>query len=300
MTTLELACSCAADGRYAPHSAAMLHSVLAHSDEVHVRYLTGPGFPAEARRLITEMVEGSGGAISFYEIADEQVEGLPELDHVPRSLWYRIFLPDLLPECERALYLDLDVIVVDALGPLWATDLGDHYLGAVTNVFMTGHTGRGKMLGLSGDEVYFNSGVMLMNLAAWRRDGCTRMVHDYARRHADRLGWADQDAMNVLLGHRRLALHPRWNCMNSVLEFDSAVDVFGADAVSEARSDPGIRHFEGPSINKPWHYLCDHDMRELYLEHRRQTPWPDFRPEGVTAANVARRLLRRLRPARSR
>ncbi len=137
---------------------------------------------------------------------------------------------------------------------------------------------------------------MLMNLAAWRRDGCTNAIREYARSHADRLGWADQDAMNVLLGHRRVSLHPRWNCMNSVIEFPWAADVFGTRAVEEARRNPAIRHFEGPSINKPWHYLCDRSMRELYTEHRRQTPWPRFRPEGVTPGNVAKRLVRGVLP----
>jgi hypothetical protein len=35
-------------------------------------------------------------------------------------------------------------------------------------------------------------------------------------------------------------------------------------------------------------------MRELYRQHRRQTPWPRFRPEGITAGNVLRRLWRDL------
>ena len=294
--TLQLACSCAADGHYAPHSAAMIRSALVHAEAVHVHYLTGPGFPAESRELIAAMVEATGGAITFHEIEDERVAGLPTLEHAPASLWYRVFLPELVPSLDRVLYLDLDVIVLDALEPLWRIELGEHYLAAVTNVFMEGHGGRGAMLGLESDEVYFNSGVLLMHLAAWRRDDCTTAILDYAREHAGRLGWADQDTMNVLLGHRRLPLHPRWNCMNSVLEFPAAVDVFGREAVEEARRNPAIRHFEGPSINKPWHYLCDHSMRELYLEHRRQTPWPRVRPEGVTPANVARRLVRRVLP----
>jgi UDP-glucose/galactose:(glucosyl)LPS alpha-1,2-glucosyl/galactosyltransferase len=292
--TVHLACSCAADAEYAPHSAAMLHSVLSHTDSVHVHYLTGPRFPAAAREAIDAMVRSLGGAIAFHEVDDERVAGLPTLDHAPASLWYRIFLPEMLAGLERVLYLDLDVIALESLAPLWETELDDDYLAAVTNVFMREHMGRGAMLGLAGDEVYFNSGVMLMNLAAWRRDGCTARVRDYAREHAGRLGWADQDAMNVLLGHRRVALHPRWNCMNSVLDFPWAVDVFGAEAVEEARRRPAIRHFEGPSVNKPWHYLCERAMRELYFEHRRRTPWPELELEGRTPRNVLRRLRRGL------
>jgi len=279
--TLHLACSCDPEGNYAPHSAAMIRSALVNAEAVQVDYLTGPGFPAESRDLIAAMVEENGGTITFHEIEDERVAGLPTMEHAPESLWYRVFLPELLPSLDRVLYLDLDVIVLDALEPLWHTELGEHYVAAVTNVFMEGHERRGAMLGLESDEVYFNSGVLLMNLEAWRQDRCTVAILEYAREHADRLGWADQDALNVLLGHRRLPLHPRWNCMNSVVEFPAAVDVFGREAVEEARRRPAIRHFEGPSVNKPWHHLCDRSMREVYLEHRRHTPWPHVHVEGT-------------------
>jgi hypothetical protein len=83
--------------------------------------------------------------------------------------------------------------------------------------------------------------------------------------------------------------------MNSVVLFPWAAEVFGADAVAEARENPAIRHFEGPSVNKPWHVLCDRSMRDLYLEHRRGTPWPKVELEGVTAANLLRRGWRDLR-----
>jgi lipopolysaccharide biosynthesis glycosyltransferase len=207
-------------------------------------------------------------------------------------MWFRIFLPELLPDVERVLYLDIDTLAIDSLEPLWRTDLTGHLLGAVTNVFEPEHLWRVPALGLAGPEVYFNSGVLLLNLAEMRRAGSTQALLDYAREQATELVWPDQDALNVVLGPRRLALHPRWNCMNSVLTFPWAVEVFGEEAVAEARRHPGIRHFEGPERNKPWHYLCDYGQRELYVAHRRQTPWPRFKREGVTPRNVLARLRR--------
>src|SRR5437879_3158835 len=80
------------------------------------------------------------------------------------SHWYRIFLPELLPELDRVLYLDADVIVVDSLIPLWNVDLSEDYLAAVTNVFQAAHVHRPVELGLAGPRAYFNSGVMVLNL----------------------------------------------------------------------------------------------------------------------------------------
>jgi lipopolysaccharide biosynthesis glycosyltransferase len=273
----QLRVACSSDEAYAPHSAAMLHSVLANRGalDVEAHYLHGPGFPAAARTGIERMVVEGGGSIRFHEIADERVACLPALEQEGLSvpLWYRVFLPELVPDADRVLYLDADTLAVDSLEPLWASELGDHYLAAVTNVFMREHASRPERLGLR--HPYFNNGVMLLNLELWRRDGISERLVDYARANQERLGWTDQDSMNILLGHRRLSLHPRWNAMNSILEFPWADEVFGADAVAEARAHPGIRHFEGPGDNKPWHEACARELRELYALHRRGTPWPE-------------------------
>ena len=86
--------------------------------------------------------------------------------------------------------------------------------------------------------------------------------------------YPDQDALNAVMAARRLDLHPRRNCMNSILTFDWADEVLDAQQVAEARRNPGIRHFEGPGLNKPWHRDCTFPHRDLYFRHRLRTPWP--------------------------
>jgi lipopolysaccharide biosynthesis glycosyltransferase len=214
------------------------------------------------------------------------------MDFVTSAMWYRIFLPELLADVDRVLYLDVDTIVLDSLEPLWVVDLADSYVGAVTNVFyMREHAQRAGQLGIEPAD-YFNSGVVLMNLELMRRDDSSRALLDYATGHAPELAWPDQDALNVVLGKRRVALHPRWNCMNSVLQFPWAGDVLGADAVEEARARPAIRHFEGPTVNKPWLVGCESPLREVYFEHRSQTPWPDVEMEGAKPPSAVKRLAR--------
>jgi len=280
--------ACAAQGPYVPHSAAMMHSVLTHAGAARIHYLHSPGLPVATAARLRHMVEARGGTIAFHRIDREAVAGFPSRHRFTPAMWYRLFLPELLPKVERVLYLDCDTVVTDHLDQLWSTDLGEHWLAAVTNVFEPWSGHRPAELGLPGPEAYFNSGVLLLNLEAIRRDGRGEAVRELARSRGDLL-WPDQDALNLVLGERRLPLHPRWNCMNSVLAFPSALDVFGAEAVEEARRRPGIRHFEGPDANKPWHLLCDAPGRSAYFAHRRATPWPRVRPEGVTPLNLVRR-----------
>lgn len=288
---LELACAARRD--YVPHCAAMLHSVLSVAERpVRIHFLHGPDLRRSDSSRLERMVGEGGGEIAFRAISRQRVAGLPTLDFLPASHWYRVFLPELLPQVDRLLYLDADAIAVESLEELWGTELAGHLLAAVTNVFQPDHAGHPARLGLRDPHAYFNTGVMLLDLERWRREECTAALLDYARSAAAKLGFPEQDAINVVLGERRLPLHPRWNLMNSILLFSWAADAFGAEAVREAIERPAIRHFEGPSVNKPWHLLCERADRELYMSHRRQTPWPRVRPAGLTPGNVWRRLRR--------
>jgi len=291
--TLHLAC--AADESYVGHCAAMLHSVVTRNPEsaIQVHFLHDPGFSLDCQEKLRTVVEGGGGRVRFLAIEDSAVAGLPVMGRIPRIMWYRVFLPERLPEIDRVLYLDADTLAMDSLRPLWETDLGDGYVAAVSGVFEPHYADRPRALGLPEGQEYFNSGVLLFNLEAMRADRCTTRIVDFAR--GQDLLWPDQDALNVVLGGRRVHLHPRWNCMNSLFLFPQARTVFGHQMVRDACRDPGILHFEGPDLAKPWHYLSKHPFRRAYRRHRAETPWPKVAVEGRTWQN---RLLKPL-PARA-
>jgi lipopolysaccharide biosynthesis glycosyltransferase len=286
--------ACAADVRYLAHCATAVRSLAASNPGVaaEVHFLHAPDLdPKSVRRLAS--MSNDELTIVPHAVEPAAVAGLPAWGRIPATMWYRILLPELLPDAGRILYLDADVLVLDSLADLWALDLADAYVAAVTNVPEQHMLGHAADLGLSGPERYFNSGVLLLNLELMRRDGCTAALRECALRNLDRLLWPDQDALNLVLGERRIALHPRWNLMNSIRSFPWSADLFAPGTVAEAIRSPAIIHFEGPRQNKPWHVLCDHPYRDAYLAHRRQTPWPRVRREGATPSNMVRVLRRR-------
>lgn len=288
--------ACAADTRYVTHSAAMLHSALKQSDaRLVVHYLHGPDLPDFQRSALASMFGQTDGDLVLHEIAPERVAGLPLQDRFGGAMWYRILLPELLPEVDRVLYLDIDTIVTDRLEPLFAIDLADNLLGAVTNVFMEFHRARPGELGIDPSE-YFNSGVVLFNLTAARASGFTDGLLDLARARGHTFLWPDQDALNLAARGRWERLHPRWNCMNSFFSRPRLAEAtFGATPLAQATAQPAIRHFEGPGFNKPWHILHDRNGQRLYRDHRTRTPWPAYSLEGGTAVNRVRRVVADLR-----
>lgn len=279
--------ACAADKNYAPHCAAMLHSVFTNNPpgKVTIHFLHGPGMEAGVLGQLKQVVLQVGGEIRFHEIPDHAVTGLQSKGRVAGVMWYRVFLPERLTELDRILYLDADTLVVDSLQPLWESELDGYYGAAVTNIFDPEYRHRPAFLGLHGESEYFNSGVLLMNLDAMRRNSVAQRVCEVAREHGDKLMWQDQDPLNMVFSGKWLRLHPRWNCQNSFFYSNHAVRIFGKGAVEEACRNPGIVHFEGPALAKPWHYLSKHPYKSDYLKHRAQTPWAVVEEEGKTTKN---------------
>lgn len=291
----DLHVACAADTRYVRHSAAMLHSLITQTQErVVAHYLHGTDLPGAAAGELDEMMRHHGAEMVFHEIAPDRVGHFGGSGRFGPAMWYRALLPELLPAVDRILYLDVDVIVMDEIAPLWEVDLAGAYLAAVTNVSVDFYHDHPQQLGLRREE-YFNSGVLVLNLDAMRETAFAALLAHCLSERPD-LPFPDQDALNLTVGSRKVLLHPRWNCMNSLTTYrTTAIEILGESAVREALARPAIRHFEGPDDNKPWHLLHDRTEQRLYRSHRVRTPWPDYQLEGRTTRNRFRRALMDLR-----
>lgn len=288
MTPLLVAC--ATDDGYAPHCAAMLHSLLAHhpAGSVQVYVLHGTGTLSEASRgRLSEVAAGGDAAIDWLEVRPADIAAFPATRFHP-ACWYRVLLPDLLPRAPRVLYLDADLIVLEPLDELWSADLRGRAFAAVVNPLYPFMPDRAATLGLASASEYLNSGVLLMDLERMRATGLAARLRAYAQDHPDN-PWPEQDALSVVCRGEWAALPPRWNAQTTVFDLADGQLPYPPDQAREARQRPAIVHFIGPL--KPWTYLCRHPLRHVYARHRRQTPWGEFEPEGRTLAN---RLLRPL------
>jgi lipopolysaccharide biosynthesis glycosyltransferase len=225
---------------------------------------------------------------------ERRLRGLPAVDRFGSIVWWRLLLPDLLEHVDRLLYLDCDTLVLSSLHPLWREDMGTCALAAVANVVEPQMRDHVATLGVDYPGGFFNAGVLLLQLDRMRDERSTNELLNYALSHQKALPWNDQDALNVIFNRRWHSLHPRWNAQNNLWSWrDWAIDVFGPQLVDEAVSAPAIRHFEGPSVAKPWHYLCPVPHRDAYLQMLAQTPWAGTPMQDRTPSTMAIRLLPR-------
>lgn len=306
MSALHVAC--AADAKYLPHCAAMLRSVFATTSEadIVVHFTHFPEFPRDELSALSDFVRNSGAHLDALCVDSDTLAQLPSTKALPPVVWQRVLLPRLLPFLDKVLYLDSDLIALHSVKPLWDIDISGYYVAAVTNPMHDEMRDWPQRIGLPDAGAYFNSGVMLLNLAMLREDDCVEKIIRHATVHPELVYWGDQCAMNVVLHDRRYPLHPKWNVMNNFVTYGRGSEFFSPAMLTEAIADPQIVHFEGSPQSKPWHYRSEHPQQEAYLRHRQQTPWPLQRLEGQNAVNFVKkrvlppRLLASLRGLRQR
>ena len=131
---------------------------------------------------------------------------------------------------------------------------------------------------------YFNSGVMVIDLEAWRSEDIARRCIDLVRRKGPFV-WADQDALNMVCGKDWAPLDARWN---SFAAKASAASPLGKPYALLSlqhiwRTDPWIVHFSGPA--KPWHAGTPPTVHDhLYWRQAAKTRWGRRLRRGRTVA----------------
>lgn len=288
----ELAIATTFDDSWVPHFATCALSIARSRGQEDVRFLIlkGPDLSAAAVEDARDYVRHLGMALDVIDIPGEALDSLPPTLLFSPLVWYRLLLPELLPDLDRVLALDADTLVLQSLLPLYERDLGDNLLAAVTQPVPIEHR-RGR-LDLDVGQPYFNAGVMLMNLAAMREENFgPRAIALGHERYQDFI-FAEQDALNVLASQRWEHLHPKWNALSYLwLLPDSADGTYPALDRTAATASPAVVHFEGFQTVKPWFYRSVHPLRHLYRDFRAQTPWP---LEHLERRSVSGALLRTL------
>ena len=143
-------------------------------------------------------------------------------------------LGELLPDLDRVLYLDGDVLVRGSLAPLWDEPLDGWLLAAAPD---TGTLYCRRPIHRE-VKTYFNSGVMLLNLALMRQEKCAEKLRAAKRAMQDH-ALMDQDVFNRVCDGRVKILSPRWNTL-----FQNLSRAFrsGGFVLSEFNARFGTRH----------------------------------------------------------
>ena len=275
------------DEAYVPHVAAMLVSAVRASPGVHVHLLHPEAMNPEALEPIRRIVERAGGELHPVEVLDSRVEALNEA-RFSRTAWYRTLAPELCPQLDRIVHLDADATVHASLDELWRTDLDGQPLAAVENPLYPWMRPAADRLGLPSGTPYLNSGVLVMDLAALRRENAVERLLHYGTTHPDN-PWPEQDALSFVFAGQWTPLPPRWNAQATVYELRVSQLPWTSREIRDARRRPAVRHFSGPF--KPWN---GHPDRGVVTSYNRRREQAGYEPVDVRSSVWRQAWLRAL------
>lgn len=212
----------------------------------------------KAKERFNQLVKCYDSKVSFYLVDDSAINGL-SLNGWGKYAWYRLFLPELLPNNIHAvLYLDTDTIVCGDISELYRLDLTNYSLAGCMDI-MGFYDGIFQRVKYGKEYGYICSGVILFNLDYFRQHDMSRKIFEYSLKYPERINFPDQDAINGVC-HKSMKLLP--------LKYDMLAPFFTSeefihthlDEVKDMLSDPKIIHYAGCN---PWiignkkHYFYD-------------------------------------------
>ncbi|WP_018479270.1 glycosyltransferase family 8 protein [Pontibacter roseus] len=158
--------------------------------------------------------EGYTGEHTFIDFNQKHHFGsFPSL-HGDWTAYGRLLLGDLVPE-DQILYLDSDLLVeVDVL-EIANFDFTGHVLAAVgggTFEYSLGQDFYINTIGIPPTAAYFNSGVLLLNLAVWRQQGTRDLCFDLAKQYLTVLPSHDESLLNMVCAGNFAKLPASFNC----------------------------------------------------------------------------------------
>lgn len=194
--------NCSYDRRY---KAIVLYQKLSDEHKERISALKTENFDIE----FVSMGEG-------LETITDRMSNRLRCDYFTLTIYFRLFIPAMFPQYDKAIYIDSDIVLKGDLAELFDTDIGDNYIGACNDLsvldvpplceYMERAVGVPK-------EQYINSGVLLMNLRLLREKELDKhflsLLNEY---HFDCIA-PDQDYLNALCCGKIYYLSEVWDAM---------------------------------------------------------------------------------------
>ena len=253
----------ACDNNFVKYAMVSVRSLIENADKnrkYHIHILSSADISEQTKKKFDEF-KSETFKISFESIEKELLyfqESLPIRDYYTKTTYFRLFIADMFPSLEKAIYIDSDTVVLGDISKLYDTDIKNNSVGVCHEQVMLQTEEYGlyveKVCGIN-RELYFNAGVLLINCNMFRERKITQkfteLLFDY-----NFVVTQDEDYLNVLCQDRVYWLDSSWN-----------TEMFGVLPCKE--EEINIIHYIMTS--KPWHYI-DCRMGEYFWKYAALTP----------------------------
>lgn len=194
-----------------------------------------------------------------------------EIRGITTPAYYRLLIPELIPEYDKVIYSDVDVIFRQDLADVYNTSLDGHILAGVNNLAHIDTDLKAYYEGVLGLDPrnIICSGFLVMDTAAMRQEN---LKNDFIKLAKEQYKFQDQDILNIsCAGHIKM-LEPKYSLLTYICAYaiangkDSFAPLWNTAEVDDALQRGNV-HYNG---NKPWRAWC-HNF-DIWWEYYHKSP----------------------------
>lgn len=275
----------AANDCFVPMFATCMKSVL---DHISPKYnydlvLLQSDVTADNKKQLLKMVEGIDNvSLRFFDAARLLKNyKLKANAHISVETYYRFIIQAVLPDYDKILYLDCDLVANADVAELYNTDVEGYMLAAARDPDFLGQI-NGANLGtklyceqefkMKDPYNYFQAGVLLFNEKEMRK---AYSLDEWLTFASTPYKYNDQDVLNLYCEGKVKYLDMAWNMITDCDHTRvSQVIVYAPASVQaeykKAHANPKLIHYAG--FMKPWHRPTE-DYAFKFWETARRTPY---------------------------
>lgn len=228
------------------------------SPERFLFYIIQEGFSVHNKKILTQTCNYRVKILEsqierFSEIKDENI-------YIVKDVLNKYLIPDIVPNLNKAIILDVDIIVCQDLQELWDENITDYLVGACEDVWLEIMDNHKQEVGL---DWYFNSGVMIYNLEKMREHNTLDKLLEITK--CLKSLYLDQDGQNLTFHDSVKHLPLKWNVQSCIYFNDYRSDSHSDDEIRGCIIKPGIVHFTGK--HKCWSWKSRHPLNYLFYQY---------------------------------
>lgn len=246
----------ACDDNYSKYAGVVIASILKNAaieDSLYFYILDG-GISEENKTKLLTLKEIKNCEINFVAIDNSLFSDYVAVQthsYITLPAYYRLKIASLLPNIDRIIYFDCDIVVNSSLAELFYTDMSSYPVAGVRDI-------NRKML--KKNPSYVNSGMLLIDVNNIRENNIEQLFLDWTKENFEVITCGDQEIINEALKGRIKVLDDCWNVQSS--NFTNR---------SSYTNKPKVIHFIAK--RKPWHWASFSYHRDLYFKYLQLTPW---------------------------
>ena len=210
--------------------------------------------------------------VTYYNMKD-QFNRATHGGIISTAAYFRIALPSLLPDVDKIIYTDSDVINFRDLSEMYNIEFKDkmYFCGGLDYISLLKEI---KPFKINLDK-YMNSGIMLINLKAMRNDSIEDNIRNFISSHF--LNHHEQTAINVLC-YNNIQILPykygsfAFNSFEELVIFNNEQNEkyrFKVSDLYKAFNSPTLLHF--PGYKKPWDKNCENQRRVYWWYYAKKS-----------------------------